>query len=176
MSIFFFRIIFLKIIWNICKKNVHQNQSKQKHFEKKSSLFLCYEHFASLIISVRGGLRPLHPLASDYFGVNPPSQLVIGYHWLAFLNQVRKNVLVPDQFTTNVEYKIDHILKTKNRNKKTHELKNPFQSIAHLLGWNFFFQMILRILNDHISKLIITKISKSIFHLFQNIVQVFGPK
>ena len=31
-----------------------------------------------------GGLRPQ---ASDAFGLNPPSQLVIGYHWLTFLNQ-----------------------------------------------------------------------------------------
>ena len=28
------------------------------------------------------------PQAPDRFGLNPPSQLVIGYHWLAFLNQV----------------------------------------------------------------------------------------
>ena len=26
------------------------------------------------------------------FGLNPPSQLVIGYHWLAFLNLVHKNL------------------------------------------------------------------------------------
>ena len=45
----------------------------------------------------RGGLRPHHPQprhrppAPDGFGLNPPSQLVIGYHWLAFLNQIRKN-------------------------------------------------------------------------------------
>ena len=32
--------------------------------------------------------------APDAFGLNPPSQLVIGNHWLAFLNQVRKNLLV----------------------------------------------------------------------------------
>ena len=27
---------------------------------------------------------------SDSFGLNPHSQLVIGYRWLAFMNQVRK--------------------------------------------------------------------------------------
>ena len=32
------------------------------------------------------GLRPQAP---DAFGLNPPTQLVLGYHWLAFLNQVR---------------------------------------------------------------------------------------
>jgi len=36
----------------------------------------------------------LGALSSDPIVLNPPSQLVIGYHWLAFLNQVRKNFLV----------------------------------------------------------------------------------
>ena len=31
--------------------------------------------------------HPSH--APDAFGLNPPSQLIIRYHWLAFLNQVR---------------------------------------------------------------------------------------
>ena len=30
------------------------------------------------------------PLTSDIFELNPPSQLVIGYHWLVFLKQVQK--------------------------------------------------------------------------------------
>ena len=34
----------------------------------------------------------LRPQAPDAFRLNPPSQLVIGYRWLGFLNQVRKNV------------------------------------------------------------------------------------
>ena len=34
----------------------------------------------------------LRPLASDCFQLIPPNQQVIGYHWLAFLNQVRKNL------------------------------------------------------------------------------------
>ena len=29
--------------------------------------------------------------APDAYGLNPPNQLVIGIHWLALLNQVRKN-------------------------------------------------------------------------------------
>ena len=39
-----------------------------------------------------GGLalhRGLRPQAPDGFGLNPSSQLVLRYHWLAFLNQVR---------------------------------------------------------------------------------------
>ena len=51
---------------------------------------------------------------TDAFGLNPPSQLVIGYHWLAFPNQVCKK----SQFTIHVEYKIDCISKTENRTKK----------------------------------------------------------
>ena len=35
--------------------------------------------------------RGLRPPAPDGFGLNPPSQLIIDYHWLALLNQVRKN-------------------------------------------------------------------------------------
>ena len=61
--------------------------------------------------------------APDAFGLNHPSQLVIGYHWLAFLNQVRK--YLSPQFTTHVEYKIDHISKTRNDEKK---LKNESSS------------------------------------------------
>ena len=34
--------------------------------------------------------RPgFHSQAPTDFGLNPPGQLVIGYHWLAFLNQVK---------------------------------------------------------------------------------------
>ena len=65
------------------------------------------------------------------------------------MNQVRKNLSSP-QFTTNVEYEIYHISKTKNRTKKTHELKIPFQNVAHLLGLCNFFVSEKRNLNiDH---------------------------
>ena len=43
---------------------------------------------------IHGGFAPhtshrgLHHQASNAFELNPPSQLVIGHHWLAFLNQV----------------------------------------------------------------------------------------
>ena len=37
-----------------------------------------------------GSHRRLHPQAPNIFVLNPPSQLVIGYCWLMFLNQVRK--------------------------------------------------------------------------------------
>ena len=52
-------------------------------------------------------------LAPDTFGFHSPSQLVIGYHRLRFLNQV-------PQFTTNVEYEIETKKKlTKTKRKLT---------------------------------------------------------
>ena len=64
----------------------------------------------------------------DAFGLNHPSQLVTGYHWLAFLNQFHKN-LPSSQFNTNVGYKIDLISKNKSHTKKLTKEKNPFQNI-----------------------------------------------
>ena len=66
--------------------------------------------------------------------------------------------------------------KLKSTEKKTIELKNPYQNIAHLLERKKKFPKIFGILNDHISKLTITKIGKLFFHSFQNIAQLFGPK
>ena len=46
--------------------------------------------------SFRGQLHPhtplqgLRPQGPDRFGLNPPSQLIIRYHWLAVLDQVRR--------------------------------------------------------------------------------------
>ena len=82
------------------------------------------------IVFMLGGLRPQAPAV---FGLNPPSQVVIRYHWLAFLNQVRKNRQFPSSLLTTVDYKIDHISKTNKNYNRTHELENPFQNIAHLL-------------------------------------------
>ena len=51
--------------------------------------------FAHLSPLVHGGLGPPNPQprpsppGPDAFVLNPPRHLVIGYHWLAFLNQVR---------------------------------------------------------------------------------------
>ena len=97
-----------------------------------------------------GGIAPPHsppgdpPQAPRCFGLNPPSQLVIWYHWLAFLKQVRNNlpILSSSQFTTNVEHKIDHISKTKYRKIVKFSAKSV----------DIFFQTILRTLNDYISK------------------------
>ena len=60
-------------------------------------------------------LEGLHPLGPDAFEFNSPSQLVIGYHWLAFLDQVRKifaNFLRiwSTKLTISKKLKIDKIL------------------------------------------------------------------
>ena len=61
----------------------HQNRSNRNYFRELHPL---KPH------SSRGAfptLPPLHPLPTpDTCGLNLPSQLVIGYHWLAFLNKV----------------------------------------------------------------------------------------
>ena len=75
------------------QKNVHQNRRK-----------IYFTGFPPHKPSVRGGLCPHatfhhghHSKASDVFGLSPPSQLVIKYQWLVFLNQILE------------QYKIDHI-------------------------------------------------------------------
>ena len=73
---------------------------------------------------VRGGLFPQEP---DAFVFNLPNQLVIGYHWLAFLNR-QSTLSSKSQFTRSFEYKIDHNSKNKNR-KIDYSL---FQHIAYL--------------------------------------------
>ena len=56
------------------------------------------------------------PAQAPFFVLlNPPSLLVIGDHWLAFLCQVCKAFKFP--FSSNFEYKIDHISKTKSIQK-----------------------------------------------------------
>ena len=69
-------------------------------------------------IPVSWGDLPPRPRAPDAFGLNLPIDLVIGYHRLAFLNQVRKLFQVPYQFSTKVMYKNDHISITIIRRKK----------------------------------------------------------
>ena len=70
--------------------------------------------------------RGLHLHARNAFRLNAPSQLVIGYHWFAFLNQVLWTWI-----TSLFNEKLTISQKLKNRTKK---LKKPFQNIAYLLG------------------------------------------
>ena len=86
-------------------------------FRKKKMML---EGLCPLNTPLRGvfDLQTPRPQAPDAFGLNIPSQLVFGHHWLAFHNQVRKNLQVPDKVTTNVEYKIYHISKSNNRIKR----------------------------------------------------------
>ena len=52
----------------------------------------------------------LHRHAPDAFGLNPPSQLDIEYHWLSFLGNAK--------FPKNFEYKIDHFSINKYRKNR----------------------------------------------------------
>ena len=65
------------------------------------------------------------------------------------LYQFHKNFHVPSSLLTTVEYKIDHISKTKNRTKNSWT-KNPFKNIAHLFGLWFF-------LGDTLDKMMVTQ-------------------
>ena len=144
------------------QKKIHQNQIKK----------MMLGGSASLSPPVRRGL---HSQAPDAFRLNPRRQLVIGYYWLAFLNQVGKDSQSSkSQFSKNFQYKINHIPKTKNY--KNLKIKFAFVS-EHCASFGgkkcgHFFVKILRIVN-HIS---ITKNDKKIFHRFQSIAQLFGTK
>ena len=73
----------LKSWWFLKKKN--QNNFRHFFFHKKNVLKILGEKI-DIFFCVRS------VWATDASGLNPPTQLVIGYHWLAFLNQVRKNL------------------------------------------------------------------------------------
>ena len=66
---------------------------------------------------VSGGL---HPQAPHAVGLNPPSQLVIGYHWLAFLNQVNQIQLFQRSMMDNLDTHIEI-----NEVKKMSNLLSP---------------------------------------------------
>ena len=114
-----------------------------------------------------GGFAPhrrLRPQAPDAFGLNPFSQLVIGYHWYIYY--------LGPQFTTNVEYKIDHISKTKNCKIVKFSAKFVSEHCASF-GAYLFLQKILKILYDHISK---TKNRKNDFSFVSEHCATFWTK
>ena len=72
------------------QKKFYQNRNKK--IKKNGKHFLCYP----LNPQVSGGIH-LPPEARlpgpvQLFRLNPPGPLIIGYHWLALLNQVRINL------------------------------------------------------------------------------------
>ena len=79
---FFFlgNFFFYKMIWNVC------NKMFMKTWAKKIMLGRLRPPKSP---SSWGASSPTMP--QTFFELNPHGQLVIGYHWLAFLNQVRKN-------------------------------------------------------------------------------------
>ena len=89
------------------------------------------------------GWGELHPQAQGTFGFKLPSQLVIVYHWLAFLNLVGYLSIHYECLVQNHSYLKKIII-------ITHELKNPFQNITHLLGRILFLQKRPKKPNDHI--------------------------
>ena len=91
---------FKKIKKKILRKNFIKFRSKKKLGKKSSNIF-CVRGAPPPEITGSWGVggfaphtphRRLRPQALDAFGLNPHSQLVAGFHWLAFLNQVRKNL------------------------------------------------------------------------------------
>ena len=115
-------------------------------------------------ISILGGKPTYNPSVRG--GLGTP------HYWLAFLNQVRQKFSSP-QFTTNFEYKIDHISKTKNRKIVKLSAKSVSEH-GTSFGMNFIFQTILRILIDQISKTKNRKNQIIEFPSFRNIAQFFG--
>ena len=121
------------------------------------------------------------------FGLNTPSQLVIGYHWLAFLNQVGKqtveNTVVPSpQFTGNFDY-FDRISKTKNC--KILEFASAFvseQCVSFMIKNNIFGRLLRSKYSEDsvifeykiydISKNKNRKERKLMFHSFQHIAHL----
>ena len=78
-----------------------------------------------------GGLRSQ---ASDAFGFNSASQLDIGYHWLAFLNQVRKESQTAVVKVPNSLKMLSRKLSQKIKIAKTGKLfLHKFQHSAHPL-------------------------------------------
>ena len=67
-------------------------------------------YWNSEIVYVRGAQSP----GPGCLSIESSTQLVLGYHWFAFLNPVLafKNLEVPISLLTTVEYKMDHISKT----------------------------------------------------------------
>ena len=111
---------------------------------------------------------PLHPTLEAppsrlrmLLNLNPSSQLVIGYHWLAFLNQVRKHLWVPTSL---------QVLST--RSIVSQKLKIVKFSIKYYSEYCASFRT--NFLGATISQKL--KIGKLIFHSLQNIVQLFGQK
>ena len=73
------------------------------------------------------------PPGHGYFWIETHNQLVIGYHWLAFLNQVRKNLIKVPSSLEMLNTKTTISKKLKIEQKRTHELEH-FQNITYLLG------------------------------------------
>ena len=78
--------------------NASHIMALEKSFRHYIFILPLYNNYASRVLNQNNNIKMYiknrcpGPQAPDGFGLNPPSQLVIGYHWLTFLNQVRRNL------------------------------------------------------------------------------------
>ena len=119
----FFTNFFSQNNMKCMQKKFYQNQSK-----KNFLLWFWYTFFAHISNNSWKKFLRQKNCAGDFFGLNHPSQQIIENHWLAFLNEVWKNLLVPE--TWNLNFVKHKKLKKKIRNFFFH----TFQNITHALG------------------------------------------
>ena len=104
--------------------------------KKKLNNFSVLGCFTPLNSPVRGVYRGFLPLVLNAFGLNLPSQLVIGYYWLSGITGYRVSLVsVPEsgsQKSLGLRLKIKVLLNEKKKSNFLH----MFQNIAHLLGPN----------------------------------------
>ena len=88
------------------------------------------------------------PPGLGWFWIESLYQLVIGYHWLAFLNQVHKQSKTQStgsQFTRNFEYKIDHISETIYCKKSENRFCIRFRTLCVFWDTSFYILFLLMV-------------------------------
>ena len=105
--------LFLKSSETYANKNSLISKQK-KCWKKKFNFFLCWglRPLRPQFVGSSIPHRRLRPQAPDCFGLNPASQLVIAYPWLAFLNRVLKNM---SQFFLEFRVQMYHLSKKKSQ-------------------------------------------------------------
>ena len=128
-------------------------------FETLSILYAIFVvNYESDSETLTSDIKGFNPKASGQWGVAPHKLLDLGGRYSP---DIKKNLNSSSrQCTTNVEHKIEHIANTKIANCKI-EWKFCLRTL--LILWDdIFYQKILRILNDHVSR---TK-NRKIYFLF----------
>ena len=140
------------IIWNACKKYFINIGAKKKLFTFWLRNILCSRGSAPLSPRFAGGfVNPYSPPGAPCqglgsFWIESPKPTGYRVSLVSVSESGSQNFQIlgknpkkfhTNRYTTNVEYKIDHISKTKIITKNGVGLKNLFQNIEHLLGWIF---------------------------------------